>query len=56
MQRFLYLLVLATGSVGLGACDLVGDVIEFGFWVALVLIVVVTVVVWLFIRAVRRER
>ena len=36
-------------SVTLGGCDLVGDVLEFGLWAMLIIIVlVVALLVWLF--------
>ena len=53
MRRLLLLLALAVATLPAGGCDLVGDILEFGFWVALILIVVVTVVLWLLIRMVR---
>lgn len=41
------LLLLLTLS--LSGCDLVGDVLEFGFWAMLIIVVlVIALVVWLF--------
>lgn len=35
-------------------CDLVGDVLEFGFWTGVVVLALVVLVVWLVARAFRR--
>lgn len=38
----------------LSGCDLVGDVLEFGFWTGVVVLALVVLVVWLVARAFRR--
>lgn len=43
-------------AVGLGACDFVGDVLEFGFWVAVILIAVVVALVFWVVRRMRGPR
>lgn len=48
MSRLPLLGLLLLVTVTLSGCDLVGDVLEFGFWVMLIVIVlVVALVVWL---------
>ena len=48
MDRFPALLVLLL-TLTLAGCDLVGDVLEFGFWTILILlVVVVALVAWIF--------
>jgi hypothetical protein len=43
------LMVLLLVTAGLSGCDLVGDVLEFGFWMLLIVVVlVVALVVWVF--------
>lgn len=34
----------------LAGCDLVGDIFEFGFWTAVVLIVIVGLIIWAITR------
>ena len=49
MSRLPLLALLLLLTIALGGCDLVGDVLEFGFWTMLIIIVlVVALVVWLF--------
>ena len=49
---FTFLLVFL--ALGMSGCDLVGDIFEFGFWVAIIVIaLIVGLVVWLF-RKLRR--
>ena len=38
----------------LSGCDLVGDVLEFGFWTGVVVVAVLVAVVWFALRAFRR--
>lgn len=49
MNRLLPMVLLLTVTLGLSGCDLVGDVLEFGFWAVLIVIVlVIALVVWIF--------
>lgn len=49
MTRLPTLSLLLLLTVSLSGCDLVGDVLEFGFWAMLITVVlVVALVVWLF--------
>lgn len=50
------LAVALTLAVGLAGCDLVGDVLEFGFWVAVILIAVVVALVFWIVRKMRGPR
>ena len=43
MTRVLPLLLL---SVTLAGCDLVGDVLEFGFWVIVIIALLIALVIW----------
>lgn len=38
----------------LGSCELVGDVIEFGFWLGVVVVVVVVALIWGLMRMLKR--
>lgn len=55
MRRLHTILVVVTASLALGACDLVGDILEFGFWVFIILIALVILLGWGLVRALRRE-
>lgn len=47
MGRLPLMLLLAV-TAGLSGCDLVGDVLEFGFWTLLILVLlVVALAVWI---------
>lgn len=49
MSRLPMLGLLLLLTVTLSSCELVGDVLEFGFWAVLItVIVVVALVVWIF--------
>lgn len=44
------LLVLTLPSAG---CDLIGDILEFGFWVLVILIGIIVLLVWAIARVLR---
>ena len=49
MNRLLPMVLLLAVTLGLSGCELVGDVLEFGFWAVLIVIVlVIALVVWIF--------
>lgn len=49
MSHLLRLGLVLLITLSLSGCELVGDVLEFGFWVLLIIVVVVVaLVVWLF--------
>ena len=50
IARTLPLIVL----LGLGGCELVGDVLAVGFWAGVVLMVIVLGLIWILVRAFRR--
>lgn len=54
MRRLTLFVGLAALTLSMGGCDLIGDILEFGFWLALIVIVLVIVVIWLLIRMIRR--
>lgn len=39
-------------TLALTGCDLVGDILEFGFWVGVIVIVLIVAVIWLIVRKV----
>lgn len=53
MNRLLTLLSVLLLALGTGGCDLVGDIIEFGFWLIVILVVVVMLLGWGLIRMIR---
>lgn len=49
MHRLPLLLLLMLVTLSVSGCDLVGDVLEFGFWALLItFVLVVALVVWIF--------
>ena len=46
MRRLHSLLLLVLATFALGGCDLVGDVLEFGFWTFVILIGIIILLVW----------
>lgn len=49
MSRVPLMAVLLLVTLSLSGCDLVGDVLEFGFWTLLIVVVlVVALLVWIF--------
>lgn len=44
------LLVLTLPSAG---CDLIGDILEFGFWALVILIGIIVLLVWVIVRMLR---
>lgn len=47
MGRSPWMVLLLLTTLGLSGCDLVGDVLEFGFWTILIFVVlVVALVAW----------
>ncbi|MGH7481611.1 MAG: hypothetical protein ACRELV_05605 [Longimicrobiales bacterium] len=50
MQRIPAVLVTLLATLSLGACDLVGDILEFGFWVLVIVVGLIVLVVWLIAR------
>lgn len=56
-MRIHTLLLLLLLSTGLAGCDLVGDLVEFGFWTAIIFVVIlVALVAWVWKRISGRGR
>lgn len=53
MNRLLALLPVLLLALGTGGCDLVGDILEFGFWLIVILVVVVILLGWGLVRMIR---
>jgi hypothetical protein len=50
------MLVLLLLTLPAGGCDLVGDLLEFGFWMIIILILLVVLLIWGGLRALRGGR
>ena len=48
------LAALLAATLTLAGCDLVGDILEFGFWSGVVVVGLVALVIWFGLRAFRR--
>lgn len=51
--RWLYSLVFLCFSLTLGGCDFIGDVFEFGMWIALIIIVIIALIIYFIYRMFR---
>lgn len=56
MKRYLGMLLVLLLTLPVGGCDLVGDILEFGFWMIIILILVVVLLIWGLMRALRGNR
>lgn len=56
MKRFLVTFLVLLLTLPVGGCDLVGDILEFGFWAIIILILLVVLLVWGLMRALRGNR
>lgn len=53
MNRSLTAFLLLLLTLPMSGCDLVGDILEFGFWVLVILIGIVVLLVWAIVRMLR---
>ena len=53
MRRIHTLAILAGATLTLSGCDLVGDLIEFGFWTIVILVGLVVLLGWGLARTLR---
>lgn len=56
MTRVPAILLVLLLTLSTGACDLIGDVLEFGFWVVVILVVLVVGLIWWVARRFRGPR
>lgn len=49
----IFSLLLLLMAIGLNGCDFIGDVLEFGFWTGIILVVIVVLIIIWIIRALR---
>ncbi len=57
MNRFASTLLVLLLTLTAGGCDLVGDVLEFGFWLIVILIAIIVLLGWGIARMLRgRDR
>jgi len=54
-RKWLHSLLFLLLTLTLSSCDLVGDVLEFGFWTALIIIGVLILIVYFILRMFRRR-
>lgn len=54
-RKWLYSLIFLLFTLTLSSCDLVGDVLEFGFWTALIIIGILILIVYFILRMFRRR-
>ncbi|WP_299702553.1 hypothetical protein [uncultured Pontibacter sp.] len=52
--KWLYSLVFLFFSLTLTGCDLVGDILEFGMWTALIIIAVIVLIIYFIAKMFRR--
>jgi len=56
VKRYLGMLLLLLLTLPAGGCDLVGDLLEFGFWMIIILVLLVVLLIWGLMRALRGGR
>ncbi len=56
MKRYLGMLLVLLLTLPVGGCDLVGDLLEFGFWMIIILVLMVAFLIWGLMRALRGNR
>ena len=56
MKRLVPTALILILTLSIGGCDLVGDILEFGFWMLVILIVVIALLVWALARLLRGRR
>lgn len=52
-RKWLYSLVFLLLTFTMSGCDLIGDVLEFGFWTAIIIIVILVLIVYFILRMFR---
>lgn len=52
--KWLYSLLFLFFSLTLSGCDLIGDVLEFGFWTAIIIIGILVLIVYFVARMFRK--
>lgn len=53
-RTWLYSLVFLFFTFTLSGCDFAGDVLEFGFWTAIIIIAVIVGIIYLIVKMFRR--
>ena len=53
-SNFYFTLLLVV--VAVSGCELAGDILEFGFWTGVVIVVVVVAIIWAIARAMKGRR
>ena len=56
LPRPLRVLPLLAITLLLGGCDLVGDILEFGFWTGVIVLLLIVALVWWAARKLGRSR
>lgn len=56
MRHILTTFLILLLTLPMGGCDLVGDILEFGFWTLVILIGIIILLVWWIVRLMRRGR
>lgn len=54
-RSFYLYLILFTAVVGLTGCDLIGDIFEVGLWVGVIIVVILVLLIFWIVRAVRKR-
>lgn len=56
VKRYPGMLLVLLLTLPVGGCDLVGDILEFGFWMIIILILLVVLLIWGLMRVLRGGR
>ncbi|MFW6078819.1 MAG: hypothetical protein ACODAE_04315 [Gemmatimonadota bacterium] len=50
LRRVRTLAAVLIAAVGLAGCEIIADIFEVGFWVGVILVILVIVAIWLIVR------
>lgn len=53
-QKSLFSLLFICLALSMSGCELVGDILEFGFWTGIIVLVVIVLIILGIVRALRR--
>lgn len=56
MRRLLQLSLILPLTLGLSACELVGDILEIGFWAGIIVVALIIGLLWGLVRMLRGGR
>ena len=56
LHRFSAFLLLILAASVLSGCELIGDILAFGFWTGVIVVVIVVAIIWAIVRRIGGRR